>query len=45
MADNYNFYVDSISLYQNWEQEVFEKFEQFVKDLNPLHVFETIFKK
>ena len=45
MADNYYFYVDSISLYQNWEQEVFEKFEQFVKDLNPLHVFETIFKK
>ena len=45
MTDNYNFYVDSISLYQNWEQEVFEKFEQFVTDLNPLHVFETIFKK
>lgn len=45
MADSYNFYVDSISLYQNWEQEVLEKFEQFVTDLNPLHVFDTIFKK
>lgn len=45
MSDNYNFYVDSITLYQNHEQESFEKFEQFVTDLSPSHVFDVIFKK